>query len=165
MLYVIAVSIVVLALIFFTSPKRFNVKASRPSGVHRHSDRWFMAGLALDANGAPLNTAGKFIGRVDGQSMNTYGIPSGSTVIASYLKDAERKQVSHGDILIVEDAHPHGKASEYCLRRVERVKNGMIEYSPDTGGDHCPHDDDKAVAIVTAYVPQKRLRGLFEAAA
>ena len=169
----------------YLSPRRFKVKASRPIGAaannvatepHRgwfnndgyRFDRWWAFGLATDEKGRQIETAGKFVGLVDGQSLRHRDFVNGSTFVADYLSLDEAKKLQKGDIVVVNDRVSPDANWQYCLRSIRSVAGDAVDYEEDASGSHDQHPVGQIVALVTRVIPPaqpKSFKSLISSAA
>jgi hypothetical protein len=133
MIYIAAVLILLILLLRYWSPKRYSVHASKairlPKGI-RPEGRYVSDGFLHDEHGKPLDVSNKFVGQAVRESMDAYGIPDGATFIANYMTTKQKRNLKHGDIVVVDGEAAHSETG-LRLRCVKSTKVNTIEFLPD----------------------------------
>ena len=155
MIYILGGLAAVFLILRQLAPTRHIVHAALPKIMPKWKptkNKWLLAGFLRDADGRHVNVLGKFLGTADGDSMEAYGIRSGSSFVADRLTDVGRRALQNGDIVVLIEREDVNK--NYCLRRVDKViDGGKVAFLPDSKGvEHSPRPLADIEARVTFVV-------------
>lgn len=132
MIYILVPLLLTLVILRQFLPIQWGVHAARANKDVRRS-RFMGIGRIIDEHGRALSLSGKFVGKVDGGSMESYGLRDGATFIAEVLDDERRHNLKAGDVVVVDDTHAHSN-SGLRLRCVAHVADGKIAFANHADG-------------------------------
>lgn len=151
MLYILLPLLLTLIVLRQFLPIQWGVHAARANKDVGRS-RFMGAGRVIDEHGRSLSLTGKFVGKVEGGSMEAYGLKDGDTFIAEVLDDELRRQLKAGDVVVVDDVHA-GSNSGLRLRCVVAVNDGKVAFANNAdGGAHKARVAEKVKARVEYVV-------------
>ncbi len=152
MIYILVPLLAVLAVLRNFLPMRWGVHAAR-ANKDIGSSRFVSAGWIVDERGRHVSLTGKFLGKVEGDSMADCGLSNGDTFIAQVLTEEHQRNLQVGDVVVVDDVHAHSN-SGLRLRCVTGVNsNGCISFASHTDGKrHRDRSDEKVKARVEYVV-------------
>lgn len=151
----IVVSVVILAFVFFTDPRRryaepaHAARADRRAGILDRTRFPKVPHQIKDETGKIINTKGMHVGSVFGKSCAQYGLSHGSIYFADKLKEVGKHQIKVGDIVVVE-AEAKMSNLRHRLRKIREIDGDVVHFYPDAKNeDHNARNRNQVFARVS----------------
>lgn len=109
---------------------------------------WSLQGTIRDDKGRIVSPVGKFVGRVAGDSMASYGMKKGQTFLADPISDPSAETIQSGDIVVVLAAAKKSNTGRR-LRCVERIEGDKAIFKDGSDKPFQVRDLSMVVAKVT----------------